>query len=80
VEDVPGKTEMSVARSVIRVVHSPFPSETICERRGFGRVVGSLNLCAGSDARFLLKLSTAGVNGKGVLTRPSACGQAEGCG
>jgi hypothetical protein len=34
VEDVPGKTEMSVARSVIRVVHSPFPSQTICERRG----------------------------------------------
>lgn len=77
VEDVPGKTEMSAARSLIRVVHSPFlVSFRAC--RVWCRVGVEFVVCQSFDSSS--KLSSTGVKRRGELTRPSACGQAEGCG
>lgn len=82
VEDVPGNTEMSVARF--------FQCDFLCSKkcvRGVGVVLPvSSFLCVyvcvfrfhprSPIVQFLVHRG----EGKGELTRPSACGQAEGCG
>lgn len=83
VEDVPGNTEMSVARF--------FQCDFLrCEKSvcGVGVVLpvfSSLSLCvyvcfSVPSSMPIVQFLVHRGKGKGELTRPSACGQAEGCG